>query len=46
MSYKMPTAYKAIKKINSRLNNLFAKKALFDTMFQTALMQNIYSAAF
>ena len=45
MSYKMPTAYKAIKKINSRLNNLFAC-TLFDTMFQTALMQNIYSAAF
>ena len=41
-----PMVYKNIKKSNSRLNYLFRKKALFDTMSQAALMQCIDSAGF
>ena len=41
-----PMAYKTIKKINSRLNYLFRKKALLDNKSQVCFMQRIDSAAF
>ena len=41
-----PMTYKIMKKINSSLNYLFRKKALFDTTSQAAVTQRIDSAAY
>ena len=41
-----PMANKTIKKINSSLNYVCRKKALFDTTSQAAVTQHIDSAAY